>query len=257
MAGATPAASCPGDLTRPSTWIVVAGLPRSWQTAPSITIASAARAEIGVPPPRLVDHHERVRPDVAFGMPLRILRAVVERDHLGQQLFDHAQLARQREADRRALGHQQQLLELAPDSLRRQVVERDRRGRCSRSPAPASARSGPRTAAPAARAASRRRSAPDPRRAGPVRRGPRGRSNGSRYSPVSGSHAIALMVKSRRRAASSIGIDGSPSTANPLCPRPLFDSRRGSATSIAPSLKTGNAWPTGSTRPSSPRTAGS
>ncbi len=43
-------------------------------------------------------------------------------------------------------------------------------------------------------------------------------SKGSSYSPVSGSHEMALMVKSRRRAASSIDIDGSPRTSNPLWP---------------------------------------
>ncbi len=40
--------------------------------------------------------------------------------------------------------------------------------------------------------------------------------NGSRYSSVSGSQPIALIVKSRRRAASSNGIDGSPSTRESL-----------------------------------------
>ena len=41
---------------------------------------------------------------------------------------------------------------------------------------------------------------------------------GSRYSPVSGSQPIALMVKSRRRAASSNGSDGSPWTSKPVVP---------------------------------------
>ena len=41
-------------------------------------------------------------------------------------------------------------------------------------------------------------------------------SNGSRYSPVSGSQAIALIVKSRRRAASSSVIVGSPVTVEAL-----------------------------------------
>ena len=38
---------------------------------------------------------------------------------------------------------------------------------------------------------------------------------GSMYSPVSGSNAIALIVKSRRREASSIGMSGSPVTVKP------------------------------------------
>ena len=72
------------------------------------------------------------------------------------------------------------------------------------------ARSARRTAPPAARAGCRRRTSPDRRRAGrALSRSPRP-SNGSRYSSVSGSQAMALTVKSRRRAASSIDIDGSP-----------------------------------------------
>ena len=65
------------------------------------------------------------------------------------------------------------------------------------------------------------------------------------------------MVKSRRRAASATLIDGSPSTWNPVCPRPDFDSRRGRATSIGPSLNTGKARPTGSTRPIAASSPGS
>ena len=61
-------------------------------------------------------------------------------------------------------------------------------------------------------------------------------SNGSRYSSVSGSQAIALIVKSRRRAASSNGRSGSPVTVKPAWPRPVFDSRRGSDTSMPATL---------------------
>ena len=60
-------------------------------------------------------------------MPFGILRTVVERLHLRKQLMDDAELAREREADRRALGLQQQLFEFAPDALGRQIVESDRR----------------------------------------------------------------------------------------------------------------------------------
>ena len=44
------------------------------------------------------------------------------------------------------------------------------------------------------------------------------------------------MVKSRRRAASSIDMSGSPVTTKPRCPRPAFESRRGSETSIVAEL---------------------
>jgi hypothetical protein len=81
--------------------------------------------EVGVPAPGLVDDHERVRPHVALGVPFGVLRAVVERHHLGQQLLDHTERAREREADRGPFGNEQELLELAPEALGRQVVERD------------------------------------------------------------------------------------------------------------------------------------
>ena len=62
-------------------------------------------------------------------------------------------------------------------------------------------------------------------------------SKGSMISPVSGSSKIALMVKSRRLAASSIVIEGSPSTTKARWPRPVLRSRRGRDTSTSgPSL---------------------
>ena len=48
---------------------------------------------------------------------------------------------------------------------------------------------------------------------------------------------MALIVKSRRRAASSTDSVGSPTTSKPLCPRPTFDSRRGSETSSSGDLE--------------------
>src|SRR6185503_15390442 len=73
---------------------------------------------------RLVDDLERVYPDVALGMPLGLLRTSRERQQLGQQLRDHAEVQGEGESNRRTRG-KQQLFELAPDALRRQVVERD------------------------------------------------------------------------------------------------------------------------------------
>ena len=143
-------------------------------------------------------------------MPLRLLRAAGERLQLGKQLRDDAEIQREREADRRP-RREQQLLELAPDALGRQIVERDRRGRAPRvasSSVKLEARG--ELHARAARAGCRRRTSADRRRAAAAAsRSPRP-SNGSRYSPVSGSHEIALTVKSRRRAASAIDMSGSP-----------------------------------------------
>ena len=236
VAGSTPIASWFGDLMRPSITAVVAGLPRSWHTAPSMTVASRGRSRSRVQRARLVDHHQRVDPDVALRMPFGILRAVVERLHLRQQLMNHAELARERETDRRPLGLQEQFLELAPDALGRQIVERDRPSRCG--PSPDRCVRSNRAANCSARRTRRESSA---NVTGSTTRRTRSLrscrpSKGSRYSSVSGSQPIALIVKSRRRAASSNGIDGSPSTVKPLWPRPVFDSRRGRATSMAPSL---------------------
>ena len=61
---------------------------------------------------------------------------------------------------------------------------------------------------------------------------------------------MALTVKSRRRAASASGSDGSPVTVKPRWPRPAFDSVRGSAMSSPPSLNTAKLAPTEFTLPS-------
>ena len=58
-------------------------------------------------------------------MPLGLLLAADERPQLRQHLIDDAEVEREREADRRPLGLEQQLLDLAPDPLGRQIVERD------------------------------------------------------------------------------------------------------------------------------------
>ena len=136
-------------------------------------------------------------------------------------------------------GLQQQLLDLAPDAFGRQIVERQRRGTALPSSRRARTRTARQTARRAAHAGCRRanvvgstaRSSRRSRSARP--------SKGSSYVSVSGSHAMALMVKSRRRAASATDIEGSPWTSKPLWPRPRFDSRRGSATSISPALPPG------------------
>ena len=60
---------------RPSMNAVVAGLPRSWQTAPSMTVDLLRIVEVVDALARLVDDQQRVDPDVALGMPLGLLRA--------------------------------------------------------------------------------------------------------------------------------------------------------------------------------------
>ncbi len=84
-----------------------------------------ARAiEIAVQRPRRVDHHQRVRPDVAFGMPLGLLLAPDERQQLRENPFDDAEIERQAKSDRRPLRLQQEFFNLAPDPLRREIVKR-------------------------------------------------------------------------------------------------------------------------------------
>ncbi len=75
--------------------------------------------------PGLVDYQQGVRPDVTLGMPLRFLRAVHERRHLGDERLDDAQFQAQFEADGGAPGEEQQFLEFAEHAFRWQVVEAD------------------------------------------------------------------------------------------------------------------------------------
>ena len=86
--GATPACSWSIERMRPSRNAVVGGLPRSWQTAPSMTVSCCGRSRSSMRPARLVDDEQRVHPDVALGMPFRLLRTTDERLQLGEELVD-------------------------------------------------------------------------------------------------------------------------------------------------------------------------
>ena len=76
---------------------------------------------------RLVDHLQRVRPDVAFGMPLRVLGRGGQRHELGRDRLQHSPLARERETEGRPPRLQEQLLDLAEDAVGGQLAERHRR----------------------------------------------------------------------------------------------------------------------------------
>ena len=138
-------------------------------------------------------------------MPLGLLRAADQRLQLREQLVDDAEVQRQREADRRP-RREQQLFDLAPDRVR----PADRRAECARQ---ISARLVVERRSKRAANCTRPQhpqavvgeTCRDRRRAARVARDRARPSNGSRYSSVSGSHEMALTVKSRRRAASSIG----------------------------------------------------
>ena len=74
---------------------------------------------------RLVDDQERVNPHVAFRMPRGLLRAADQRVQFWKQPLDDSELECQREPDRRPPGAEQKLLDLSPDALRRQIVQRN------------------------------------------------------------------------------------------------------------------------------------
>ena len=220
---------------------VVAGLPRSWHTAPSITVASRGRSR---------SSFRRRASSMTISVWIQTSPSGCHSGSCGQSTSGRisgrscsttpssrasAKPSDGRSATSSSFSNSPHTRSAGRSSSgdgaadgRGLVVER-------------AARSGRRTAARAARAGCRRRRCAGRRRAGAGAPRSSRPSNGSRYSPVSGSQAMALMVKSRRRAASSSDIGGSPSTSKPVWPRPAFDSRRGSATSIGPQLVDGEA----------------
>ncbi len=90
-----------------------------------MTVSCRGAVEIVDAPARLVDHEQRVYPDVTFRVPFGLLRAIDERFQLGKEPVDDPELERQREAERGTIGKEEQFLDLAPDTLGRQIVERD------------------------------------------------------------------------------------------------------------------------------------
>ena len=127
---------------------------------------------------RLVDHHQRVRPDVAFRVPFRLLPAPDERLHLRQQAPDDAQCrARTRSrwtAAQRAEAVSRPRPRCVPPAGRRAGS----RGRSRLFRGEPTARTGRRTASPAARAGCRQRTSRDRRRGGCGPRDRRGRRGG-------------------------------------------------------------------------------
>src|SRR5262245_2974295 len=75
--------------------------------------------------PRLIDHEQRVNPDITFGMPFGLLFAADEGVNFGEHAFDDAEIERKLEPDGRASGVQQELFDFAPDPLGRKIVERN------------------------------------------------------------------------------------------------------------------------------------
>ncbi len=197
---------------------VVAGLPRSWQTAPSIIATARPRSRSSI---------RRRASSTTISVCTQTSPSGCHSGSCGQPTSasssGHSRWTTPRSSasakpiDGRA-RLKQQLLDLAPHAFGRQIVERNRPAQRARVRHRRSARTARRTGARAARAGCRRQTCPDRRRGGDAPRDPRGRRKGSRISPVSGSREIALIVKSRRRAASSIDSAGSPVDGESLVP---------------------------------------
>ena len=213
---------------------VVAGLPRSWHTAPSITASCCGRGRSSMrvrarsitcrlwtqTSPSGCHSGSCGQPASAcssgnsFAMTPRSIATVKPIDGFGAK-SSFSNSPQTRSAGRSSSGICRQSAAVDSSS-----VSAKRAANCTR--AQHARLSSPNVCGSTTR--SRRRS-----------RSPRP-SNGSKYSPVSGSHEIALTVKSRRRAASAIDMSGSPVTTKPRWPRPAFESRRGSETSMSPIL---------------------
>ena len=194
--------------------------------------SQARSIEIAVQLASLVDHHERMDPDIALRMPLRLLPAADKRAQFGQHHVHDAEVERERESAGRPTCLQQELLEFAPDPLRRQIVEGDTPAQTRRVVLEAKLEArGELYGAKDAQAV--------------VAKGIEvngAQQAGSQIAPPV--EWIRILVGQRipgdgvdrevtRRAASSGDMNGSPSTSNALWPRPRLDSRRGRATSIA------------------------
>jgi hypothetical protein len=197
----------------------------------------AARVrEVADPRMRFVDDHQRVDPDVPLRMPFGLLRAPSERVQFGKEPCDDAEIVCELQPGGWSRCEEQQLLDFPPHAFGRQIVERQASANSPRrfvhgqlepggelNPAQyAQAVLGERLRVHHSQESSLQQIAPA--------------SNGSMYAPVRGSQAMAFTVKSRRLADSSGAIHGSPVTSNALCPRPIFDSRRGRATSMSATL---------------------
>ena len=107
------------------------GLPRSWQTAPSMTVTAAGgrdRRFGGAPGRRPAACAPRRRPPGATRVPAGSRRALRAPETAARSTPSSSASAK---PDRRPLGQEQQLLDFAPDAFGGQIVERDAAGRSS------------------------------------------------------------------------------------------------------------------------------
>ena len=173
-----------------------------------------------------VEAVQGVNPHVAFGMPLRVLRAADERGEFREK-FDPAAGAQKFQPERGFSSLSPKVSAIPRTRARWKCRPWSASRTARRSPARRRVRSARRVASRAARAAGPRQSArwcgakfSRADRPTPLK--------GSISSRVSGSHEMALRVKSRRAAASRNDMAGSASTAKSVCSGPVRRSRRGS-----------------------------
>ena len=241
---------------RPSTNAVVAGLPKSWTTAPSITRHARGRDR-----DRRCAAARRRRPSACA--PRRRLRGAT-RDPAGSRPAPAAPARAGRRCRGRARAAGRSTAARACSSSFSTSPQMRSAGRSSSGMARHSANvAGSSVQLEARRELQRAQHAQavvaerpridDAQHA--VARGRRGRRTDRGSLAGSGSHAMALMVKSRRRAASSDRGAGSPITSKPLWPRPTFDSRRGQRHVEAGDLVDGEALADGVDRAEARRAA--
>ena len=108
---------------------VVAGLPKSWQTAPSITAICCGRGRSSIRRRASSTTISVCTQTSPSGCHSGSCSAIDQRLEFGEQPLDDADVARQRQADGRPRRAEQEFLELTPDPFRGQVVERESRGR--------------------------------------------------------------------------------------------------------------------------------
>ena len=216
---------------------VVAGLPRSWQTAPSITRDLLRMVEIVDPRARLVDHEQGVDPDVPLGMPLRLLRTADQRVELREQPLDRRRAA----APARSRSTAAARAAAASRSPPRCARPADRRaGWSGRAPSSAGSSANSKRAANWIARSTRRLSSAKVARIDRAEQAPfeiaaaveRIDVVAGQRIPGDGVDGEVAPPRRLRRAAST----GSPVTVKPLWPRPVFDSRRGSDTSRSATL---------------------
>ena len=149
VAGATPACSWSIDRIRPSMNAVVGGLPRSWQTRAEhdrdLLRRGRDRRCACAPGRSTISVCTQTSPSGCHsgscGQPTSACSS-------GNSRAMTPRSQREPQADRRTSREEQQLLDLAPDALGRQIVERNACGTARLSPRPSRTRSAPRTARP-------------------------------------------------------------------------------------------------------------